>query len=241
MGGLLAALVVAAVCVRVMAGDVSCSVCGRSGDAPYGMTLPDGRGVCQACSATAVTDPEVAGGIFQNVVRMVEGILRLEVARTDSIRLIHADEMSRLSRVPSPRRGEGQGEGRREWTAGLFVRRTASSRRGDLQVAHDVYLLSGLPFKMAYGVLSHEYAHAWQAQNARPDLTDEAREGFAEWVAYKVLAFHNYTEEAERLKFKPAPYGTGLARMLAIEAGSTDANGMIVPGGPESVIASVRR
>lgn len=200
-----------------------CSVCGRSGDAPYGMTLPDGRGICQVCAATAVTDPEVAGGVFQNVVRMVEGILRLEVAHTDSVRLIHADEMSRLT---------GKGSRSREWTAGLFTKHDKT---------HAVYLLSGLPFKMAYGVLSHEYAHAWQALNARANLTDEEREGFAEWVAYKVLAFHNYTEEAEHLKAKPAPYGTGLARMLAIEAGSTDANGMIVPGGPDAVIASIRR
>ena len=222
-GGLLAALVVVAVCVRVMAGDVSCSVFGRPRDADYGITLPDGRGISQICAATAVIDPEVAGSVFQNVVRMVEGILRLEVAHTDSIRLIHGDEMSRLT---------GKGSRSREWTAGLFTKRGRT---------HDVYLLSGLPFKMAYGVLSHEYAHAWQALNARPNLTDEEREGFAEWVAYKVLAFHNYIEEAERLKSKPAPYGTGLVRMLAIEAGSVDVSGMIIPGGPDAVIASIRR
>jgi hypothetical protein len=62
---------------------------------------------------------------------------------------------------------------------GLFVR--------DETGATTIHLLSNLTERRAVAVLAHELAHAWQAEHCPDNQGIRLREGFAEWVAWKLL------------------------------------------------------
>jgi len=81
-----------------------------------------------------------------------------------------------------------------------------------------IYLLRGQSPESALETLAHEYAHAWQAYNCPPRQSLVFREGFAEWVSYKVLLYKGYTVYVNRkLKGSDSIYGDGLKKMLKLE------------------------
>jgi hypothetical protein len=91
---------------------------------------------------------------------------------------------------------------------GLFA------RKGRRRV---MYLLSGLPQILLVQVAAHEWAHAWQGENC-PLLRDPlVREGFAEWVAYKVLQALGAVKKMALMMRQNGLYGDGLRKMLALE------------------------
>jgi hypothetical protein len=94
-------------------------------------------------------------------------------------------------------------------TLGLYARR--GIRRG-------IYVQTGLPRMLFLQVASHEYAHAWQGENC-PLLRDLlVHEGFAEWVAYRVLGHYGYSRGQERMLSRGDTYGQGLRWALDVEA-----------------------
>jgi hypothetical protein len=94
-----------------------------------------------------------------------------------------------------------------------------------------IYVEYGLPRIFFSEVVAHEYAHAWQAENA-PLLADaELREGFAEWVAYKVMESWGCRLRLERFRARQDLYGAGLRRVLGWEAA----------GGVDEVLERIRR
>ena len=77
--------------------------------------------------------------------------------------------------------------------------------------------MAGLPRLLLLQVAAHELAHAWQMESA-PLLRDPVlREGFAEWVAYRVLIALGEGEAAERMLAREDTYGQGVRRLLEIE------------------------
>ena len=94
-----------------------------------------------------------------------------------------------------------------------------------------IYVEYGLPRIFFSEVLAHEYAHAWQAENA-PLLADpELREGFAEWVAYKTVESWGCRLRLDRFRERQDTYGAGLRRVLGWEA----------TGGVAEVLERIRR
>lgn len=58
---------------------------------------------------------------------------------------------------------------------------------GKFCIDFDVYILGGLHPKFAVSVICHELGHVWQNANCdTTKFTGRQREGFCEWVAYKV-------------------------------------------------------
>jgi hypothetical protein len=105
---------------------------------------------------------------------------------------------------------------------GIFI------ERGDQR---EIVLLCGLPIPMIYETAAHELAHAWQAENCPPGQSLELREGFAQWVAAKILEIKGFTISLEKLQSRmDSPYGTGYHRMARIET----------PRGRSEVISYVR-
>jgi hypothetical protein len=93
-------------------------------------------------------------------------------------------------------------------TLGLYARR--GIRRG-------IYIQTGLPRMLFLQVAAHEFAHAWQGENC-PLLDDPlVHEGFAEWVAYRVLGDYGYAHGQERMCSRTDIYGQGLRQILDIE------------------------
>lgn len=81
-----------------------------------------------------------------------------------------------------------------------------------------IYVLKGQSPESTLETLAHEYAHAWQAINCPLRQSLRFREGFAEWVSYKVLLYKGYTVYVNRkLSGGDSIYNAGLKKMLKLE------------------------
>jgi hypothetical protein len=108
-----------------------------------------------------------------------------------------------------------------ERTLGVYARR--GMRRG-------IYVQTGLPRILFLQVAAHEYAHAWQGENC-PIFDDmRANEGFAEWVAYRIIGYFGYHDSQERMLARQDDYGQGLKWALNLEQSH----------GPQSVMEACR-
>ena len=80
-----------------------------------------------------------------------------------------------------------------------------------------IYVEEYLPRGLLLGTLAHELAHAWQTEQMLHLKDARVREGFAEWVAYRVLVARGLTALAERATRRDDVYGRGLRHFLNIE------------------------
>ncbi len=209
-----------------------CHACGRPVGAQF-YRRPDGRVFCNGCHTTAVYDPGAAEQIYARIRRSVATVLGMELNIGATLHLVNRTQLAALragagadltpqssslrrkgestsSNTP-PFVGGGLGEQADGGPdlVGLFV------HAGRLRA---IYVEYGLPRIFFSEVLAHEYAHAWQAENA-PLLADpELREGFAEWVAYKTVESWGCRLRLNRFQARQDEYGAGLRRMLGWEA-----------------------
>lgn len=83
----------------------------------------------------------------------------------------------------------------------------------------EIFLLYGLPREMLYETAAHEWAHAWQVENAPRDQSLELKEGFAQWVAAQILRVKGFENALKKLEARnDYPYGTGYRRFRAVES-----------------------
>lgn len=188
-------------CLRCIATRPRCDCC----SAPVGdlhWTLHDGRIQCQICHTSAIYDPVQAERIFRETVGAIIAQLGLELQIGVAFRLVDAPLMAEI------RAQARDGHPIEERVLGLY------QRRGDVRA---IYMLYGLPRLLFRTVVAHEYAHAWQNENA-PNLNDDGlREGFAEWVAYRHLCYLGCSRAARHLLTSPHPYRPLLEEVLEIE------------------------
>jgi hypothetical protein len=98
-----------------------------------------------------------------------------------------------------------------EGLCGLFQK----DHRGNASI----HILSHLTESRATAVLAHELAHAWQAENCPDEQGDRIREGFAEWVAWKLLdGLEGCDAERELIEERTDEYGRGFQVFLDFEA-----------------------
>ena len=133
--------------------------------------------------------------------------LNLEVRHRVGLNLVDAVRMAEMAKNVSTTTQEL--DNRR---VGLFV------QLGD---RFDVYAEVGLPRSLMFSVVSHEFTHAWQAENCPRNQSALLREGFAEYCAYVVLLENDFTLAVRRMERRRDFYGQGLARVrrLANQAG----------------------
>jgi hypothetical protein len=81
-----------------------------------------------------------------------------------------------------------------------------------------IHILSELPRPRIAAILSHELAHAWQAENAPEPQSDRVREGFAEWVAWRLLeGVPGGEAEREIIHARTDVYGDGFRLFARLE------------------------
>jgi len=80
-----------------------------------------------------------------------------------------------------------------------------------------IKILMGLSRPLSIETVAHELAHAWQAENCPHLPSDEYVEGFAQWIAGKVLRGFGYYELLDRLDYRDDVYGRGYRKILEIE------------------------
>ncbi len=179
-----------------------CEICG----APAGddaVTLGDGRIVCARCHSSAITDPREGNELFEQVIDQLGSTLDLRLNIRPHLALVDRARLIELSRAAAQENGHAA-----EHVMGLFVRH---GRR------RFIYVQEHLPRILFIQIVAHEFAHAWQGEQA--PLVEDAlrREGFAEWVAYHMLDALGAQKKAAQMLQRADVYGDGLRYWLAIE------------------------
>lgn len=177
-----------------------CDSCGL----PAGEGKPgaDGRRICAVCRASAIDRPEEAALVFRAAEELIHEQLGLSLNVPTGLTLVGREELGAiLADMGEDAASVGD-------TLGVYTRR--GRRRG-------IYALAGLPRLLLLQVAAHEWAHAWQMESA-PLLRDPVlREGFAEWVAYRVLSALGERDAAGRILGRQDSYGEGLRYLLGVE------------------------
>lgn len=189
-------------CETCYKGQPRCDICnGVVGQGGY--RLHDGRHICADCHATAIYDRGKAEEIYTRVSDIMAHDLGLQLSLPPTLGLVDRHQMLALLA-----QSKNEDTSQPELVFGLFVRR--GRRRA-------IYIEFGLPQILMIQVLAHELAHAWQGENC-PLLRDPlVREGFAEWVAYRVLLAMGAVKKAVLMEQRMDLYGQGLQLMLALE------------------------
>jgi hypothetical protein len=178
-----------------------CDTCGRLCH-DQGHRLYNGRRICPQCQQTAVYDPAKARALFDQTIQIIQANLSLRLNVPTGFALIERNYLLALLEE----NGATTDEARR--AMGLF------RKQGRKRV---MYVEYGLPQILMIQIMAHEYAHAWQGENC-PLLRDPVtREGFAEWVAYKVLQVMGARKKMAVMERRGDLYGEGLRKMRGIE------------------------
>ncbi len=178
----------------------TCDACGEPLGDTYDL-LSDGRSLCLSCSATAVTSPREAERLFAETRQRLERLLGMRLEAGLRFRFVDRPTLLARARELPDLRGETK-------TRGLFI------QEGDRR---EILVMAGLPLQQTAGVMAHELAHAWQAEHCPGETSRLLREGFAEWVTYRVLLARGADKEAANLLRREDLYGRGFKRMLQIE------------------------
>ena len=193
--------------------------------------LSDGRTMCVHCHRTAIFTPKDAGSLYEEMKAAVAKVLGLQLNIPTGLALVDRNQLAQIiTTVLSDAAHNGAEEAASDdpgaelpqiadaeqiqRTLGIYTRK--GIRRG-------IYVQTGLPRLLFLQVAAHEYAHAWQGENC-PLLAGSSsaedkviHEGFAEWVAYKVLGHYGYRRGQERMFKRTDLYGDGLRWALEAE------------------------
>jgi len=180
-----------------------CDVCGVPVGEPHWI-LADGRRTCNQCHQTAVYSPQQAQQVFDWTCGVIRDRLGLSLNVPTGFAVVDRNQLREVMSEAPDAPGLDPHK-----TLGFFVRRGKQ---------RSMYVESGLPQSLLIQVIAHEFAHAWQGENC-PLLSDPlVREGFAEWVAYKVLQAMEATEKMALMQKRQDVYGQGLRHVMEIEA-----------------------
>lgn len=196
-----------------------CFLCSMPADPQTGgLDLRDGRAICGQHRKTAVKSTQEAKRLFKQASSEVKDTfgrgLNLKKPVKD-VRLVGFSELEGASHKSG--HGNGLKAGRvLGLTTIVFV--TQGSKKW-LEPAV-IHLLNNVPARRMLGVCAHEYAHVWHAQNhdSYSETQPILREGFAEWVAYKVAQRHGRSDQM-KLMLNPngGVYYRGLRKFLELE------------------------
>ncbi len=189
-------------CEKCYRDHAPCDLCGAPAN-DGAVLYADGRLVCQRCAQTAIADPRDAERLFDRVVDLVGATLGLRLNVRPRLMAVDRARLVELARHATANIGHADGK-----TLGLFV------RMGRKRV---VYVQELLPRILLIHIAAHEFAHAWEGENA-PLLRDlRLREGFAEWVAYHALVQLDAPKKAAQMLQRHDDYGEGLRHLLEVE------------------------
>lgn len=160
----------------------SCDICGAPISDQH-WKLSDGRLSCDRCHSTAIYTLAEVVEVYKEVMRVVEKCFGLRLNIPTGLLLVDRNQLSQILLQQ-----DLDEELDPTTTLGVYVRK--GMKRG-------IYIQSGLPENLIIRVTAHEYAHAWQGENC-PLLDDPLlREGFAEWVAYRVLEYYRLDRQLD--------------------------------------------
>jgi hypothetical protein len=163
--------------------------------------LRDGRFFCDVCRPSLLADFGVYEGIYEGMVDRASRTLGLELTR---IPALVVESSSTIGQHP-------QLEAAPDNLCGLFSR--------DAFGRGTIHVVSHMTSARASAVLAHELAHAWQSENCPDDQGARVREGFAEWVAWKLLdGLEECRGERDVIEARTDDYGVGFRLFVDLES-----------------------
>ncbi len=83
---------------------------------------------------------------------------------------------------------------------------------------HDIFIMADMGRDSVIGTVAHEMTHAWQSDFCPADQDIVLKEGFANWIAYKILQkIGAFTYAQNILEHADPVYGVGFKKMLEWE------------------------
>jgi hypothetical protein len=161
--------------------------------------------LCDLCLTAVVSDPATAHALYRRIRASLTRLLDLKLGEPCQLKFAGRRQMMLLLDKSALHHLDAGSRGR---CFGLYL------REGQHRA---IFVEHGLPRIVLLEVLAHEYAHAWQNEHCPHDASLEIQEGFAEWVAYKLLQSWGCHKRTARMLRRDDLYGLGLQTMLAWE------------------------
>ena len=207
------------VCMSCRENLPKCFVCTLPADDQRGGgSLSDGRSICQEHLIKAVTKRKDAQRIYRQARGEVRRVLGDEMALKQPVKaveLVGLTELKQVGRESSHQSGLESGR-----VLGITSISFISQGEERWIEPSTIHLLNYVPAGRMVAVAAHEYAHVWHAENHRDYSKTKPilREGFAEWVAYKVAQSFR---RQDQMKIMNNPNGgvyyQGLQKFLELE------------------------
>lgn len=174
-------------CDACHAASVPCSACG----APVrSLRVQDGRVFCPECAATLVSDPAEIQVLYDEMLAAARDRLGLLLDEPPPLTLDSESVLRGRPGSPTP-----------EGLNGLYRRDGGRT---------SIHVLVPLPRARLAAVLAHEIGHAWQAVRCPDAQGQRLREGFAEWVSWRLLEGRPGCDgEREVIERRTDAYGEG--------------------------------
>lgn len=196
-------------CARCVQTRPRCDLC-RAPVTPGASPLMDGQYRCTVCAADMLLDDVAARVAYGHATRLFAQVVGAPLRALPRLDMVSRRRMGAIRRYyeRAPLGTRDAAEKPSYHVLGYFVRAGGGTT---------IYVEVGLPRPLLTGTLAHELGHAWQAENA-PELRDPLLcEGFAEWVAHRVLVAANLAMMAARATRRDDTYGQGLRLYLKTE------------------------
>jgi hypothetical protein len=175
-----------------------CAVCGIPTRTP---TLRDGKWICSQCDQVLVTSRLDFDKMFADTVLRMEQLLGLKLQRVPGLQIVAAASIDPERVAHDVPRNE---------LGGVFTRESGGSTMIDL--------VAPLTEARARAILAHEVAHAWQSENCPENQGLRIREGFAEWVSWKVIqGLPDCDRECAKILARSDDYGQGFRIFRGLE------------------------
>lgn len=161
------------------------------------------RYLCSRCRPVAVLKQDAAEKLYRDVRARLARSLGIKLHSQPDFKLLTYQQMQKLEI-------DMDGETHSFVPAGKFVQ--VGQKR-------TIYIQRGQRLQTVMAVIAHEIAHAWQSEQCLDpaSLTPLLSEGFAEWVAYRILDEVGGQSQQETMRTQNNIYGQGLRHFLAIE------------------------
>lgn len=167
---------------------------------------------CASCLRSAIMTLKEAERLYEATNAMLKRELGLEVSVLPTVHLVERATLIELHQQADAHSGSNIPDTplgpEHQHLLGFFQR---------INDRWDIYIEQLLPEPLFRAVAAHELAHAWQSTHTPQGQSLKIVEGFAEWVAYRILLSLGLQRDAARLTRRSDLYGDGLQYFIAQE------------------------